>query len=246
MPRLLVLCEYPTMLGGERSMLATLPAIAAARIDVVVAAPADGPLATTLAQQGVAHTVWTTHDPTGIRLPLEQLRSDLAEIAAKVQPGLIHANSLSTARIAGPIAADLGIRSIGHLRDILNLTSQTVADLNRHSRLLAVSHATRDFHVARGLDGDKCAVLNNGVDLNAFRPQSPTGYLHRELNLPASARLLAVVGQLGLRKGTDVALAAALEVADRAAGCPLAHRRRTNIRQTRIARVRSRPPLDRQ
>ena len=62
----------------------------------------------------------------------------------------------------------------------------------------------------------KCVVLNNGVDLDEFQPRPPTGYLHRELDLPASARLIAVIGQLGLRKGTDVALAAALQIADNA------------------------------
>ncbi len=45
MPRLLILCEYPTLLGGERSMLATLPAVAAAGFDIFVAAPPSGPLA---------------------------------------------------------------------------------------------------------------------------------------------------------------------------------------------------------
>ena len=45
MPRLLILCEYPTLLGGERSMLATLPAVRAAGFDVHVAAPPVGPLA---------------------------------------------------------------------------------------------------------------------------------------------------------------------------------------------------------
>ena len=70
-----------------------------------------------------------------------------------------------------------------------------------------------DFHVAQGLDGDKCVVTYNGVDLDQFAPRPATGYLHRELNLPNAARLVATIGQLGLRKATDVALAAALEIA---------------------------------
>jgi hypothetical protein len=39
--------------------------------------------------------------------------------------------------------------------------------------------------------------------------------VHRELGLPDSSRLVAVIGQLGLRKATDVALSAAVLIADR-------------------------------
>jgi glycosyltransferase involved in cell wall biosynthesis len=133
-----------------------------------------------------------------------------------VQPDLVHANSLSMARITAPVAAQLELTSLGHLRDIVKLTRQAVDDLNSHHVLIAVSHATRAFHVAQGLNSKKCVVAFNGIDLDEFRPRQPNGYLHRELRLPPSARLIAVVGQLGLRKGTDVALAAAAEVAARA------------------------------
>ena len=46
------------------------------------------------------------------------------------------------------------------------------------------------------------------ADLERFAPGKPTGYLHRELSLPAHARLLGSVGQIGMRKGLDVLLAA--------------------------------------
>jgi glycosyltransferase involved in cell wall biosynthesis len=58
-------------------------------------------------------------------------------------------------------------------------------------------------------------VLRNGVDLRQFRPRSPTGYLHRELNIPAEAPLVGDVGQIGLRKGQDVLMAAATALAGR-------------------------------
>jgi glycosyltransferase involved in cell wall biosynthesis len=78
-------------------------------------------------------------------------------------------------------------------------------------RLVAVSHATRVFHVEQGIDAAKCVVVYNGVDLDEFRPQAATGYLHRELGLVPAARLVATIGQVGMRKGTDVALAAATQ-----------------------------------
>ena len=214
MPRLLILCEYPTLLGGERSMLATLPAIAADGFEILVAAPPHGPLADELRTRGITQLSWSTHDELGKRRSLDRLREDLANLVLQARPKLIHANSLSTARISGPVAAKCNVRSIGHLRDILKLATQAVEDLNAHRRLVAVSRATRDFHVAQGLTAPRCVVVNNGVDLREFQPRPSTGYLHRELNLPANAHLCAIIGQLGLRKGTDVVLAAALQIAD--------------------------------
>jgi glycosyltransferase involved in cell wall biosynthesis len=90
-----------------------------------------------------------------------------------------------------------------------------VADLNCHRRLLAVSAATREFHVAHGLDAEKTHVLYNGVDLEQFRPRPPTGYLHRELGIPADSRLVGNIGQIGLRKGQLLFLIGAGWVADR-------------------------------
>jgi glycosyltransferase involved in cell wall biosynthesis len=210
---LLVLCEYPTLLGGERSMLSTLPAVVAAGFEVAVAAPPGGQLARAVAELGISHIAWRTRDCDGQRLPLHELRSSLANLIGRIRPGLVHANSLSTSRIAGPVTAESNIPSVGHLRDIVKLAPQATADLNCHNRLLAVSHATRDFHVAQGLDAAKCVVVYNGVDLDRFAPRPATGYLHRELNLPPAARLVATIGQLGLRKGTDIALEAARQIA---------------------------------
>jgi glycosyltransferase involved in cell wall biosynthesis len=213
MPRLLILCEYPTLLGGERSMLATLPAVAAAGFDIHVAAPPGGPLVESLVEHGIPHIPLRTHDDRGERLQLPELRPELAALIQRHSPDLVHANSLSMARIAGPAAAKCKVPSIGHLRDIIKLSQQAVADLNSHRLLIAVSEATRNFHVAQGVDGQKCLVAYNGVDLEVFQPRQPTGYLQRELGLPATARFIATIGQLGLRKGTDVALAAAARVA---------------------------------
>jgi glycosyltransferase involved in cell wall biosynthesis len=210
--RLLILCEYPTLLGGERSMLATLPAVNAAGFDVHVAAPANGPLAQALAERRISHIPWLTQDEDGRRVPLAPLRSGLAETIRGLQPALLHANSLSTSRIAGPVMLESKTPSISHLRDIMKLAPQAIADINCHRRVLAVSHATRDFHIAQGLEAHKCVVTYNGVDLDQFAPRAANGYLHVEQKLPPTARFVATIGQLGLRKGTEVALAAAREV----------------------------------
>jgi glycosyltransferase involved in cell wall biosynthesis len=220
MPEILILCEYPTLNGGERSMLATLAGVRAAGFSPAVMAPADGPLAKELATRGVELIPFQCRAADGSRAAQNRLREELAEMLRRRRPAVLHANSLAMGRLSGPVAADVGLPSMAHLRDIIRLSAQAVADLNCHQRLLAVSAATREFHVAHGLDGEKTHVLYNGVDLEQFRPRPPTGYLHRELRIPADAELIGNIGQIGLRKGQDVLLQAAALIADRS---PTAH-----------------------
>jgi glycosyltransferase involved in cell wall biosynthesis len=214
MPRVLILCEFLTMLGGERSMLSTLPALRAAGFDVHVAAPPVGALADALRAAEVPVVEWSTHNARGERRSGEEIRGDLAALFARLAPDLVHANSLSTSRLAGPVMAATDVASLGHFRDIMKLSQQAIEDLNCLDRLVAVSEAVRKFHVGQGIDAAKWVVANNGIDLDTFRPRAVTGYLHRELGLSPNARLLATIGQVGMRKGTDVALEAATRWAD--------------------------------
>jgi glycosyltransferase involved in cell wall biosynthesis len=215
MPQVLVLCEFPTRNGGENSMLAALDGVRAAGFDVAAACPPAGPLAEALREGGVEVVPFEPRDASGRRRPQARLRERLAEILRRRRPDLLHANSLSMGRLAGPVARQLATPSLAHLRDIVGLSAQAVADLNCHARLLAVSRATRDFHVQAGLDAEKVHVLYNGVDLEAFRPRPPTGYLHRELGLPDDVKLVGTIGQIGLRKGQDVLRRAAESLAGR-------------------------------
>ncbi len=213
MPEILILCEYPTLSGGERSMLATLDGVARAGYVATVAAPPEGPLAETLAARGIEVVGLTTRDPLGDHRPQAAVRQELAALLAKRRPSLVHANSLAMGRLSGPVTQSLRIPSLAHLRDILRLSRQAIADLNCHTRLLAVSEAVRHFHTAHGLTAEKTFVLHNGVDLERFRPGPPTGYLHEELGLSPEVPLVAAIGQIGIRKGFDVLLRAAVQVA---------------------------------
>ena len=215
MPEILILCEYATLNGGERSMLATLDGVRAGGFTPAVIAPPDGPLAVELATRGFELIPFQCRAADGSRIPQNRLREELVEILRRRRPALLHANSLAMGRLSGPVAVECRLPSVAHLRDIIGLSAQAVADLNCHRRLLAVSQATREFHVAHGLDGKKTHVLYNGVDLQQFRPRTPTGYLQRELGLSADAQLIGNIGQIGLRKGQNMLLHAAALIADR-------------------------------
>jgi glycosyltransferase involved in cell wall biosynthesis len=238
MPELFLLCEYATVSGGEQSMLATLDGVCAAGFSLAALAPPAGPLAEALQARGIEVigfpvAGWHAQRDEGrglrpapgfprpaLRLgtchPAQQRRrEELARLLRRRRPDLLHANSLSMGRLSGPVAVEIGVPSLAHLRDIINLSRQAVADLNCHRRLLAVSQATRDAHVAAGLQSEKVHVLYNGVDLDRFRPRTSSGYLHRQLGLSPQAQLVGTIGQIGLRKGQDVLAQAAALLADK-------------------------------
>ncbi len=215
MATILLLCEYPTLCGGERSMLSTLNGVRAAGFRVMVAAPPSGSLARSLAAMAVVHLPFSTVEPGGRRRGQAALRNEIAHLLRRCRPDLLHANSLAMGRLSGPVAAEACVASVAHLRDIVRLSRQAVADLNRHRRLLAVSGAARQYHLAGGLDTEKTRVLYNGVDLVQFQPQRPTGHIHRELGLTPDTRLVGMIGQICLRKGHDVFTEAAEAVSAR-------------------------------
>lgn len=212
-PEILLLCEYAALNGAERSMLATLDGLKEAGFRLTVLGPGQGPLARAVGERQVPLESLDLQDSSGGRLPQASARQVLAEAIGRHRPALVHANSLSMGRLSGPVVRDLGVPSVAHLRDIVGLSRQAAADLNCHDRLLAVSQAVRSFHVAGGLDPQKTHALYNGVDLERFCPHPSTGCLHRELGLPADARLAATIGQIGMRKGQDLLVEAAAMLA---------------------------------
>lgn len=214
MAKLLWLLEYPTVNGGERSLAATVPWVCAAGFDVAALMPAPSDAAALLAALGV-RVVPAPVDATadGARLSLAERRARLAAALGTESPDLVVANSLSMARLAGPVTRELGIPAGGHVRDIVGLSPAAVADVNCLDRLWAVSAATRDFHVGQGVAADKLRLAYNGIDLERFRPQSRTGHLAAALGLPAHACFIGTIGQLVQRKGVEVALEAFLQAA---------------------------------
>lgn len=189
-------------------MLATLEHASLAGWTFSVWAPEHGPLADELRRRDVEVLPAAPGD-------LGQRRQQLADLLRRRSFDLVHANSLAMGRLSGPVAVAAGVPSLSHLRDIVRLSAQAIADLNCHSRLLAVSDATRRWHVGQGLDAEKTHVQYNGVDLERFRPRPKSGQLLRELGLSPQSLLLGTIGQICLRKGHDVLVQAACRLAER-------------------------------
>jgi glycosyltransferase involved in cell wall biosynthesis len=212
--RIAILFEYATLNGGERSMLACLDWLRhhEPSLEFVAIAPEVGPLAEELADRGIEVLPWLLGSDHTSRPTREQLESHLLETVRRTSPNLLHANSLAMGRLTGSVADRLSIPTSSHLRDIIHVSASAMTDLNRNWRLIAVSQATRDAHVARGMEPDRVVVVRNGIDLAQFTPRPRLGWLRQELGLPDSAVLLATIGQIGLRKGQDVLAEAAPEI----------------------------------
>ena len=213
-PKILLFFEYATLNGGEFSLLAMLEALGQTEFEFVAAAPASGMLPGRLEQCGVQVLPLALTDTQGQKRPIDQINSHLLELVTRVSPDLVHSNRLSMGRMVGRIASQLPIPCTAHLRDIIKLNKTAISDLNRNAGLIAVSHATKQFHVEQGMLSDKLRVIYNGVDTELFRPTPATGILKQELGLSDSAVLLANIGQICLRKGQTSLARAAVPLAE--------------------------------
>ena len=204
MTHVLLLLEYPSLNGGERSLLCLIPVLQESRFRFTAAAPPTGPLSEAL----LRYDVELVPLERSAQATQSERREQLRRVIGEVQPSLVHANSLAMSRLAGPVCEELRIPSIGHLRDMMKLSRVAVDDLARHRRLLAVSDAVRCWYLNAGLPADRLHVVYNGVDLEQFQPRESTGYLHQELRLSPGAALIGSIGQIGMRKGLDCLLEA--------------------------------------
>lgn len=207
--RIAVACEYSSINGGERSLLAVVDELRNEAVEFLPLLPAtDGALAAEFRRRGHALRIvpWQA-GPDGLARDLNRLLSTAA-------PHLLHANSLTLARRIGGIAPQLPIPVSGHVRDIMALSDTAVRALNGLRGIVAVSAAASQELVRQGVRTDLVRTIHNGIALDQFHPRTPTGWLHRELGIPAAVPLVAVIGQICLRKGQDDFTAAAVLLSD--------------------------------
>lgn len=204
--RVVYLCEFPTLLGGERSLLTFLGHRTSIAIDPIVMAPGGERLAAALSDAGVRRIDWPRD---GRRNP-----TAVADVLRPLDVALVHANSLMTSDIASAVGEVLCVPAVGHVRDIMNISSARRNRLARLARLIAVSDAVATRLGEQGLDPARIVRVYNGVDVERLRAAARVGALRAELGLTDSARLVGSAGQIALRKGQDLFLAAAIQVAE--------------------------------
>lgn len=222
MRRIAILVEYPTVNGGENSMLAVLSHLlkgkssSAAGLEFCILGPAQGPMADRVSELGIPITELNLFDDAGRRLPKEQAIPRLLEAVRLSGANLVHGNSLSMGRLLGAVArAHPQFVATAHLRDIMKLSRAAISDLNANRRVCAVSEATLAFHVGQGLNDSVGTVLHNGIDIDAFAVEESSRLrIRRELGVPEDTTVLLTVGQIGLRKGLDTLAEVAQRLAE--------------------------------
>ena len=178
--RVAYLCEFPTLLGGERSLLAFLHA-AGARVRPTVVAPAAGPLADALAASGIDHLPW----PGGAK----KASGALADALHDRRVELVHGNSLMTVDVVHRLQGRTGLPGVLHVRDVMKLSEARRRRLGEMAAVVAVSQATADRLTGQGVSAANLHVVPNGVaaaDGQASRPSAADrGPGRAELGLPS-------------------------------------------------------------
>ena len=208
MHRVAILIEYPTVNGGENSMLAVLQHLldrAESEFEFCVLGPTQGAMPDRLSELGIPIEALNLFDEVGRRLPREQAIPRLLEAAKASGADLVHGNSLAMGRLLDAASREQPtFVATSHLRDIMKLSGAAISDLNATRRLIAVSNATLRFHVGQGLNESIGTVIRNGIDTENFAADvSARASIRSELGISDDAIVLLTVGQIGLRKGLD-------------------------------------------
>ena len=200
-----VLFEFPSLNGGERSMLCALERLSSqSPIRFTAIAPPEGALADRLNDMAVTLAPLRFRSDAGAKRDVTALLLELSQILDDLRPDVVHANSLAMSRFLGRISGDLprSLSLTGHIRDIMKLSALGIRHLNHLDRIVAVSLAAKSILVSQGLESDRCSVIHNGVDANEFcRRPKPEARAIVLPDLGPSARVLLNVGQICLRKG---------------------------------------------
>ena len=111
-------------------------------------------------------------------------------------------------------------------------------DIGLNDRLIAVSQAVQRWYIELGIPRAKVHVAYNGVDLQRYRRRPSTGYVHRQLGLAESVPLVGTIGQIGMRKGIDTFVEAAVRLVDTQSPAHFVGRRPTPFTESRSRRIR--------
>jgi len=199
--RIAYLVEYPTVSGGEQSLLTLLGHLDRDRFRPVVLGPGSGPLADELRKVCVP----LVPDPGS-----EEAR---ARCLREAGIDLVHANSLSMGCRSGPLSVCTGLPAVSHVRDIMRLGGIRKTALLQNRALIAVSRATALALTEQGIPADCVHVIPNGIEVLVHDRKKAGEALRNELGFAGECPVVGCVGQICLRKGQDVFLKAAARVA---------------------------------
>jgi len=206
--KILFSSHSPDFKGSCISMYQLIKGLDRGRFTPVAVFSKDGPLAGMLKDEGVAAYVLKSRGFLGIGLVKEALR-----LIKDEGIGLVHLNSAVPFNKYVAIAARLsGVRCVWHIRE--DPYGKKVRRLSRWIRwtadgIFAVSTEIYDYFKHTG----KAVRIYNGVDLGEFKPGMDGKGFREKHGIPDGSFVFGIVGTIEPRKGTELFIKAAREVA---------------------------------
>ncbi|PYM88729.1 MAG: hypothetical protein DME13_01320 [Candidatus Rokuibacteriota bacterium] len=210
--RVLYLHHVGELSGAEGSLRLLLRHLDRARVEPRFAGPAHGAFPAALAADGVP-TLPLAFAPLRRAGRVLGAVARLVRIVRAHRVDLLHANGPQTNVPAGLAGRLAGVPVIWHAR---NLIHGDMWDVDRAlaplaTRIICNAEAIRRrFAGSRGWD--RSVTIINAVDTREFHPGVPRAPFRRELGVPDAAPLVGIVGRIGLGKGHEHFVGAAVRL----------------------------------
>jgi len=197
--------------GGEISLLNLLEHLDRGRFHPFVVAPSEGALTEKLKGLGVPVIIAPYRklkNPFNIPFAFRMARN-LAKIMEQYRIDLVHSNSAGGIALLGSgVARRARIPFIWHVRALASGGILDFVTARRATKIVLISGAERArFWWLRS--SDKCRVIHNGVDLNAFTCSGEAASLRGEFGCGPDTLLVGTVGRYHPIKGYTYLLQAA-------------------------------------
>ena len=215
--------------GGEIALLALLHELDRSVFEPVVLLLSDGPLTEELAGLAETHLLEMPKDLMGTRrddlsgseVPWRKFLSLLKYLRAlsatlrRLQPQIVHTNSLKADLLAGLVARYQQVPQVWHIRDRITeeylpkLAVRTFRFLCRilPNALIANSQSTLDSLGRQG--GERAVVISSGLNLAAFAEAGRRSLPLSTVIAEGQEVQIGIVGRISPWKGQDVFLRAA-------------------------------------
>lgn len=164
---------------------------------------------------------------------LSQLPSFLAEnvrdrkavrnVLETHQIELVH-NNVESCWLVGMVAKRMGIPSVMQIHGLTAIQGKAReaivprAMIASADTFVAVSNVVGQAYIAAGIPAERMNIIDNGVEVDVFRPDIPRDYLRKTYNIPADVPLIGAVGAADYRKGWIELLEACVVLRERHPG----------------------------
>ena len=202
--------------GAERSLMLAIGATDRDVFDMAVVCPADGALMPTVRELGLewlpidsleSRFTWNPLSLGRYCLSVAKVKNRFGEIVRRVQPDLIHANSVRAGIVASLATSGMNIPVVWHIRDLLRrhpISSliRRYAYGSKHTHLLAITQATADAFKGGSKSEKSIEVLLNAIDVQRFKfDQNVRSEMRRKFEIGKDQLVVGIVGQVTPWKG---------------------------------------------